>query len=66
MLARAVKSLVYLHVGLACVLIFIGAKMAADRFVHLPTLDSLLIVGSLLGAAIIASLVKSKSVSLSV
>jgi tellurite resistance protein TerC len=59
-LAGAVKSLVYLHVGLACVLIFIGAKMVGDHFLPIPTTWSLVIVGGILAVAVIASLLKTK------
>jgi tellurite resistance protein TerC len=60
LLAGAVKQLVYLHTGLACVLIFIGAKMVGEHFVPIPTEVSLLIVGGILGVAVAASLVKTK------
>ncbi len=63
LLAGAVKSLVYLHTGLACVLIFIGAKMVGEEFVPIPTVLSLLIVGGILGVAVVDSLLKAKSVS---
>ena len=59
LLAGAVKSLVYLHVGLAFVLIFIGTKMVVEGFYPLSTETSLIVVGSILGLAVIASLVKS-------
>jgi tellurite resistance protein TerC len=59
-LAGAVKSLVYLHAGLACVLIFIGAKMVGEHFLHLPTEMSLFIVGGILAVAVAASLLKPK------
>ncbi len=36
LLAGAVKNLVYLHFGLACVLIFIGAKMLGEHFFPFP------------------------------
>lgn len=58
-LAGAVNSLVYLHVGLAFVLIFIGAKMAGDHFLHVPTELSLFIVGGILGVSVVASLIKT-------
>jgi tellurite resistance protein TerC len=58
-LAGAVKSLVYLHRGLACVLIFIGAKMVCGDFIPISTELSLLIVGGILGAAVAASLLKT-------
>lgn len=60
LLAGAVKSLVYLHTGLACVLIFIGAKMVGEHFLPIPTELSLIIVGGILAVAVIASLLKSK------
>jgi tellurite resistance protein TerC len=56
LLAGAVKSLVYLHTGLSFVLIFIGAKMVGEEFVHISTEVSLLVVGGILGVAIGASL----------
>jgi len=59
-LAGAVKSLVYLHAGLACILIFIGAKMVGEHFVHISTNLSLLIVGGILAMSVAASLLKTK------
>ena len=56
LLAGAVKSLVYLHTGLACVLIFIGAKMVGEDFIPISTGLSLLIVGGILGVTVAASL----------
>jgi len=64
-LAGLVKSLVYLHVGLACILIFIGAKMLAEHVFPIPTYVSLLIVAGILAVAVIASLVKAKSANVS-
>lgn len=61
LLAGAVQKLVYLHIGLAFVLIFIGGKMVLEGFFEVPTGTSLLVVGSILGLAIIASLLKSAS-----
>jgi tellurite resistance protein TerC len=61
LLASAVKSLVYLHFGLACVLVFIGAKMLAGSFYHISTDLSLIIVGGILSVAVIASLLKKTS-----
>jgi tellurite resistance protein TerC len=60
LLAGAVKSLVYLHLGLAGVLIFIGAKMVAEDFVPVSTQVSLLVVGGILGVTVAASLLKPK------
>lgn len=59
-LAGLVQSLVYLHVGLAFILMFIGAKMLGERFCHVPTNLSLLIVGGILAVAIAASLLKTR------
>jgi tellurite resistance protein TerC len=59
-LAGAVKRLVYLHRGVACVLIFIGAKMVCEGFIPISTELSLLIVGGILGVAVAASLLKTK------
>ena len=58
LLAGAVKSLVYLHTGLACVLIFIGFKMVGENFLPISTGLSLLIVGGILAVAVAASLLK--------
>jgi tellurite resistance protein TerC len=59
LLARAVRSMVYLQVGLAAVLVFIGAKMLLQKVVSISTGESLLVVGGVLAMAIIASLVKA-------
>ncbi len=59
-LAGAVKNLVYLHLGLAFVLIFIGLKMVCGGFFHVSTVASLSIVGSILGISIVASLLKTR------
>jgi tellurite resistance protein TerC len=60
-LAGAVQSLIYLHLGLACVLIFIGAKMMGEHFYPISTNLSLVIVGGILAISIAASLLKTKS-----
>ncbi len=60
LLAGAVKSLVYLHVGLACVLIVIGGKMVIEGFYPVSTEISLIVVGGILGVAVAASLMKTK------
>jgi tellurite resistance protein TerC len=63
-LAGAVKSLVYLHAGVACVLIFIGAKMVGGGFYHISTNLSLIIVGGILTVTVAASLLKTKGIRL--
>jgi tellurite resistance protein TerC len=59
-LAGAVKNLVYLHIGRALVLIFIGGKMICGGFFHVSTLVSLTVVGTILGISIVASWVKTR------
>jgi tellurite resistance protein TerC len=57
LLARAVKSLVYLQPGLGALLVFIGAKMLLRTLVPISTGLSLAVVGGILGVAIAASLI---------
>jgi tellurite resistance protein TerC len=61
-LVGAVKALVYLRAGLACILVFIGAKMVLGDVYHIPTGASLAIVGGILAVSIAASLLKTKAV----
>jgi tellurite resistance protein TerC len=55
-LADAIGRFRYLNVGLAAVLVFVGAKMAASDHLHLPVWLSLLTIVAILGTAIFASL----------
>jgi tellurite resistance protein TerC len=57
LLARAVKSLVFLPAGLGVVLVFIGVKMLLKEIVPIPTGLSLVVVGGILVVAVVASLV---------
>jgi tellurite resistance protein TerC len=57
LLAGAMRQLEYLGKGLAIVLMFIGAKMLAEDFVHVPIGVSLAIVAGIIGVATVASLV---------
>jgi tellurite resistance protein TerC len=50
----------YLSTGLAAVLVFIGVKMMASRWVHVHALVSLGVVVALLGGSIIYSLIKTR------
>jgi tellurite resistance protein TerC len=59
MLAGALGRLRYLTVGLSFVLVFIGGKMIADPWVHVPTLISLAIVAGILAVALAASLLSA-------
>ncbi len=55
LLANVVDKFVYLKLGLSVVLIFIGAKMLLEPFIHLPIVAALGVVGVLLGTSIVAS-----------
>ena len=46
----------FLKVGLGLVLVFVGAKMCSERWVHVPAEISLLVVVALLAASVAASL----------
>ena len=56
LLASVVDKFVYLKLGLSVVLIFIGAKMLVEPFIHIPIVGSLGVVGAVLAASILASL----------
>jgi len=60
LLAGALPFFRYINAGISAVLIFIGAKMIAEPWLHVPTRVSLAIVVALLGAAIAASLLASR------
>lgn len=57
-LSGAIRKFRYLRAGLALVLIFVGIKMLVAGFYKLPTLVSLGIICGILGAAILASVVR--------
>ncbi len=59
-LAGLMDAFHYLNYGLAVVLMFIGTKMLASAYFEIPTLWALLVVVSVLGAAVGASLVWPK------
>ncbi len=54
-LARAIIRFRHLHVGLALILIFVGAKMLLARWIKVPTEYALLAIVAVLGIAILAS-----------
>jgi len=56
LLAGALGRLRYLTVGLSGVLVFIGAKMIVERWMHVPVHISLEVVAGILLVALIASL----------
>ena len=59
LLAHAITRLVYLHYGLAAILIFVGTKMVGERFYSVPTLLSLAVVGAILALTVVASLLRT-------
>ena len=59
-LAGAVEKFAYLKVGLSAVLVYVGAKMALVDFVKIPPALSLGVIALLLGASIVASLVRAR------
>jgi tellurite resistance protein TerC len=64
LLAGGLAKLRFLTVGLSAVLIFIGAKMLAERWIEIPVQISLAVVAGLLLIALLASwLLPAKSVS---
>jgi len=60
LLAGVTSRLRYLRVGLGAILIFVGAKILAGRFVEIPTLVSLGVVCGILLVAVFASLHAAK------
>ncbi len=56
LLSGALKLFRYLDDGVSAVLIFVGVKMLAERWVHIPPLISLGVIVGLLGLAMLASL----------
>ncbi len=57
-MAALVDRFVYLHYGLAAVLVFIGAKMLASPWVHVSPALSLAVVAALLGASVAVSFLR--------
>lgn len=55
LLAGILPYFQYLDEGLAMVLMFIGAKMLADPWIHIPTGISLGVVGSIIAVSIVSS-----------
>jgi tellurite resistance protein TerC len=60
LLAGSIDRFRYLKVGLASVLVFVGAKMTAVDLYKMPPLVSLCVITLLLGASIAASLLASR------
>ena len=60
LLAGILPYFQYLDEGLAVVLMFIGAKMLAEPWLHLSTGLSLSIVGTVIAAAVVVSVLRTK------
>ncbi|QSQ15302.1 TerC family protein [Myxococcus landrumensis] len=60
LLAGAVEKFSYLKVGLSGVLIFVGTKMAIIDIVKIHPMVSLAVIAAMLGASIVASLLKAR------
>jgi tellurite resistance protein TerC len=60
LLADIMERFHYLQAGLAVVLVFIGAKMLAEEFVHVPVPVSLTVVCGVLIASIAASMIRTR------
>lgn len=56
-LANFIHLFHFLHYGLALVLGFIGVKMIISPFYHMESSTSLMVIGTLLGLSVIASLI---------
>ncbi len=57
-LAGMMETFQYLHYGLSIVLIFVGAKMLASDFYHLPTEVALAVVVGVIGLSVLASVLR--------
>lgn len=55
-LAGVMRLFYYLHYGLSAILVFVGAKMIASEFYHLPVALALGVVAAILSISILASL----------
>lgn len=61
LLADLIQRFVYLKVGLAAVLVWVGSKMLVGHdLVHIPSAVSLVVVLAILTSAVVASLIKEK------
>ncbi len=60
LLANLVSRFVYLRIGLAVILFFVGAKMIAARWMHIPNWISLAVIVVVLTITIVVSVVATK------
>jgi tellurite resistance protein TerC len=59
LLAGVIDKFAYLKVGLACVLMFVGAKMLLADVFAVPVLASLAIIAAILGGSVVLSLLRA-------
>ena len=64
LLAGVIDRFVYLRVGLAAVLMFVGVKMTIAGLIKIPTVVSLSVIAAILGLSIVCSLLKGRTPSL--
>jgi tellurite resistance protein TerC len=60
LLAGALPYFRYLDAGISAVLMFMGGKMLAEPWVHLPTLQTLGVICLIVGVAVVASIFATK------
>jgi tellurite resistance protein TerC len=60
LLANLMSRFIYLRIGLAVILCFVGAKMIADHWGRLPTWVSLLVIATVLTLTIVISVFATK------
>ena len=63
LLANLVTRFIYLHIGLAIILCFVGLKMLIEPWLHLPSWLSLLIIISILIMTTLVSLLSTRNKS---
>jgi len=61
LLAGILPYFQYLNEGLAIVLMFLGAKMLTERWLHIPTEMSLAVVACVIAVAVVVSLISAKT-----
>lgn len=60
-IAGVIDKLVYLRPGLALILVFVAAKLIFADHLHIGPLASLLVIATIMGIAIVASLLRGQS-----
>jgi tellurite resistance protein TerC len=59
-LAHIMNAFCYLKYALAAILTFVGTKMLVSHYVDIPVLTSLFIIITILGVAVVASLIRNR------